>query len=438
MTDLYPIHRTLINSGFRQSMELIAKQIPIQVTKVRSGTRVWDWVVPDNWEVNEAYVENTQGERLVDFRNNCLHLAAYSIPFRGTVTRKELLEHLVWSETQPDAIPFSYLYYKPNWKFCITKKDLTLFNDDQYRIVVDVDRRPGEMWLGECFLPGQTDREIVLSTYLCHPCLANDSLSGVVCGVEVFKALSKFKDRRYSYRLLIVPETIGAIAYLATHESWIGRIEGGYLLTCCGDRGAMTYKKSYFGDRLIDRAAIHALKHCRSGKPFHLQEFSPAGSDERQFNAPGVRVPFGSFMKTPYAEYPEYHTSKDNLSVVTQESLLDTAEAVLETLQILDNNAIYRNKYRGEPFLSKHGLHIPFETPQDDGFLNQIITLEADDCHDVLAIADKYGWPFHRVHEFMLRFEKAGLVERVDQNSRIKKGPGRLLLRKKGKGTLWK
>jgi len=389
MASLYPIHRTLVNRGFQKSMEIIGREIPLRITKVPSGTKVWDWVVPDAWEVKEAYIEDMRGNRLVDFHKNNLHLAAYSVAFRGKVTRDELMKHLIWSDALPDAIPYAYEYYTHNWKFSIAKMDLSRLKDPEYTVVIDVDKKPGEMWLGDCLLPGETKQEIVLSTYLCHPSLANDSLSGVVCGVEIFKALSQIRQRRFSYRLLIVPETVGCIAYLATHEDWIPKIEGGYVLTCCGDKGPVTYKKSYFASSLIDRAALHVLQKCRGDRSFRVQEFSPEGSDERQFNAPGVRVPFGSLMRTPYAEYAEYHTSKDDLSVVNPENLLDTVDVLLQILRVLDNNVTYKNKYRGEPFLSKHGLHIPFITTKDAGFLNQVIIQETDGRQDILSIADK-------------------------------------------------
>lgn len=412
MCRLFPIHRTLVNSGLRKSLEIIAEELPLTILEVESGRRVWDWVVPDAWEVRQAYIADTSGRRLVDFAHNNLHLAAYSAAFQGRVSREVLLNHLVWIDEHPDAIPFGYQYYRSVWQFCIAKNDLVMFTDDEYDVCVDVERKPGRMCLGELYLPGTTDREFVISTYLCHPQLANDSLSGVVTGVQVFQALARASHRRHGFRLLIVPETVGCIAYLATHEELIPRMAGGYALTCCGDRGPLTYKKSYSGDALVDRAALNVLKHENNGAAFRERDFAPWGSDERQFNAPGVRVPFGVFTRTTYGEFPEYHTSKDDLTFVTRESLLDTARAVLSTLRVLDNNATYRNTFRGEPFLSRHGLHIPFLQPQDDGFVNQIISHETDGTQDLLAIAEKYGRSFRQVKAFNDRFEAAGLVFR--------------------------
>ncbi|RMH55079.1 MAG: DUF4910 domain-containing protein [Candidatus Hydrogenedentota bacterium] len=413
MERLFPIHRTLVNRGYLQSLQIINETLPLTIKEYPSGDEVWDWIIPNAWDVKEAWIKDENGNKVIDFANNNLHLAAYSIPFSGVLSREELLPHISYLEELPDAIPFEYLYYgKNDWRFCMSKNQLEMLKGSHFEVKIEVDYYPSYLRIGECLLPGETDTEILVTAYLCHPSMANDSLSGVVVGTEVFRFLSRLKHRHYTYRFIIIPETIGAITFLAKHEEILPRIRGGFVVTCCGDPGPLRYKKSYFGDAFVDRAAVHALAHEMNGADFVVEDFSPAGSDERQFNAPGVRIPFGSLMRSRYEIYPEYHTSLDNLSLVRPEYLFETMHALVKMLYVIDNNTIFKNKFRGEPFLSKHGLHIPFKNDKGAGFLNQIIIHETDGTKDVLQIAEKHACSFYSLLEISLAFEKAGLIER--------------------------
>jgi aminopeptidase-like protein len=412
--ELFPIHRTLINRGYDRSLEIIQQALPLDVTEYPSGTAVWDWTVPNAWDVNEAYVEDSQGRRLIDFADSNLHLSAYSLPFDGEVTRDELLEHLAWIESQPDAIPYGYLYYQRDWQFNIAYRDLERFTDDRYRVRIDVDERPGALKVGCCYLPGSSEQEVLFSTYLCHPSLANDNLSGVVVAVELFKALSQLKDRRCSYRLLILPETIGAITWLAHHGDLFENIVGGYVVYDCGDPGSVTYKRSYCQDAVVDRAAAHVLKHYShdaSVRPWH-----PSGSDERQYNAPGVRIPTGSFMRTPAGEFSQYHTSLDTLDVLSPDALLDSVQMLYDIAEVIDSNIVPVNLYKGEPCFSKYNITYPsFREDQHDEsrYLVKKMIYEFDGTQSLLDIADKLDTPFDQIQFLADQFHSVGLIRPI-------------------------
>ncbi|MBI5557306.1 MAG: DUF4910 domain-containing protein [Deltaproteobacteria bacterium] len=417
--ELFPIHRTLVNDGIRNSLELIRSSLDIAIHEFPSGMHVWDWIIPEAWNVNQAYIADLSGRKLVDFRNNNLHLAAYSCPFQGRLTKAELLEHIWTLPDQPDAIPYRTLYYKENqWRFCLAHDELSLFNDDdQYEVCIDVDLRPGKLCVGEFVLPGKTDKEIWLTSYLCHPSLANDNLSGVALAVSVMKTLASMPDRQYSYRLLLWPESIGATTYLASHEQILEKVVGGYVFTCCGDAGPITYKKSYFGNTLIDQAALHALRYADRGN-YSIRDFWLNGSDEQKFNAPGVRLPFGSFMRTPYSEFPEYHTSKDNLSFISKDQLAEILSVVLKALFIADTNRIYEPLYKGEPFLSKHGLHRQVDLKRPDrkslAYIQRVLTMETDGHNSLLDIANKWDYHFDDILDESIIFSQAGLFKALN------------------------
>jgi len=409
--ELFPIHRTLVNRGYARSLEIIQRDLPVEVLEYSSGTQVYDWVIPNAWDVNEAYIEDTKGNRLVDFASNNLHLSAYSTAYDGIVDRDELLEHLKWIEQQPDAIPYNYLYYNRGWQFNIAYKDLARFTDDRYHVHIDVDERPGTLKIGSCYLPGRCATEILFSTYLCHPSLANDNLSGVIVAVELFKRLSQLQDRRYSYRLLIVPETIGAITWLAHHERAFGRILGAYVVYDCGNSGAMHYKKSFVGNALIDRVALHVLKYYADHGV--VLDWLPYGSDERQYSAPGVRLPAGALTRTPPAEFAEYHTSKDTLDVLREESLMNSLQTIYRCVQIAERNIVYRNLYKGEPCLSRHQIRYPAPTEnkdRDDVYLVKKVMHDIDGTKSLLDMAESWNAPFHKVETIADWFVEAGLI----------------------------
>jgi aminopeptidase-like protein len=412
--ELFPIHRTLVNKGYAESIELIRRRLDLEVLDYPSGQAVWDWEVPLAWDVNEAYVEDSRGNRLIDFADNNLHLSAYSIPFDGQVSREELLRHLSWLKDRPNAIPYNYLYYRRDWQFNIAHDRLRLFTDDCYHVHIDVDVKPGTLKVACCHLPGQSDREVIFSTYLCHPSLANDNLSGVVAAVELFKWLARMENRRYSYRLLIVPETIGAIAYLAHHEHLIPKVLGVYVVYDCGDRGPIHYKRSYFGDALVDRVAEHVIKHYVQAAS--IRPWYPGGSDERQFNAPGVRIPAGALTRTPPGEFPEYHTSLDTLDVLSSECLVDTVATLFRLVQVIERNRVFLNRYKGEPCVSRHGLLYPVQHQDEHDETKYLVKKcmhEFDGRQSLLEIADKWNAPFDQVELIAKGFARAGLIQPV-------------------------
>ena len=430
--ELFPIHRTLVGAGFRRSLDIIKEQLNISVLSYESGKQVWDWIIPNEWNVREAYIENSEGERIVDFQNNNLHLAAYSCSFEGKLEYKELVKYLCTLPNQPDAIPYRTLYYEEDeWMFCLSYNDFQkAFKegiDRAYYVVIDVEEKPGFLQIGEYYLQGRKEDEIIFSTYLCHPSMANDNLSGVAVAVELMKILATTKEREYSYRLLIMPEGIGPIAYLANTEdpmlldnalSKMKKIKGGYVFTCCGDPGSLTYKRSYNGNAKVDQAAIYAIKDKYDPYYFKydIRDFWHHGSDEQKFNGPGVRLPFGSIMRTPYAEFKEYHTSDDNLDFISKDSLYDTLETALRILFVLDNNEVLEPKYRGEPFLRKHGLGYSVDLKKVDkssgAYMRRVLLMELDGYKSLLDIANKCKYRFEDLYNASRDLLKAGLVER--------------------------
>jgi len=409
---LFPIHRTLVNQGYADSLEIIRQQLPLDIEEYPSGMEVYDWIIPDSWDVNEAYIEDMQGNRLVDFADNNLHLSAYSIPFQGVIPKEELLQHIRSLEDQPEAIPYNFLYYRQDWEFNIAHRELNKFTDSQYRVHIDVDAKPGTLKIGQCYLPGESKKELLFSTYLCHPSLANDNLAGVVVAVELFKQLAKIKNRRHSYRLIIIPETIGAITYLANHEDRIKDTLGAYVVYDCGDSGNITYKKSYFENAQVDRVAEHVLKHF--SKNASIRGWHPSGSDERQYNAPGVRIPAGSFMRTPAGEFQEYHTSKDTLDIFSEAGLLDSVQTLYRFVQLWEQDLTYTNNYKGEPCFSRHQIPYPSFHRDRGNEAKQIVKkmiFEFDGSLSLLEIADKWNIPFDQVEFVANQFYKAGLVK---------------------------
>jgi len=422
---LEPIHRTLVSPGFDASLAFICEELKLKIKKYPSGQKVFDWTIPDSWYAKAGVLENMKGKRLMDFKDHPLFIGPYSEPFSGVIDREELLPHLHSLPHLPKAIPLCPSYYKRDWKLGVPHAFKEKLKDKKYRVRIDSVRKPGELSIGEVYLPGKSKKEILFCTYLCHPHMANDNISGVVTCVEAFKVLSKMPQRFYSYRLIIIPETIGSITFLYHHQEEVKNIMGGYVVLCCGDRGKLTFKKSRAGDSIADRAALTALREKGDGGRSVDYYFS--GSDERQFNAPGFRLPMATIMRNPPAEYKEYHSSLDNLDCITPEHLGDTLQFILNTLFVLDNNKLYKNKYKTEPFLTGYGIFKQVHVGRygvfnkknakvDPGYLNQIMIHETDGTQDLIAIADKHKCPFEALKACSDVFRAAGLIEEVTSN----------------------
>jgi aminopeptidase-like protein len=387
---LYPICRSITGNGVRETLRVLQEYIPLTVREVPSGTRVFDWTVPKEWNIEDAYIKNSKGEKLVDFHNCNLHVLNYSLPVHKTVSLDELKAHSFSLPDKPDWIPYRTSYYKENWGFCLTHKQLAQLQQDEYEVFIDSRLQDGHLSYGEYFIKGQSADEVLISTHICHPSLANDNLSGIALAVFIAKHL-KATSSRYSYRFVFSPGTIGSITWLSLNEAQTIRIKHGLVLACAGDSGKLNYKKTRKGNAEIDRAVIQALSD--SGDDFALQEFSPYGYDERQFCSPGFNLAVGCFMRTPHGEFPEYHTSADNLELVQPKFLADSLTKCLSILEILEGNRVYLNlNPKCEPQLGKRGLYGSIGG-QSDGRLQELAMLWvlnlSDGAHDLLGISEK-------------------------------------------------
>jgi aminopeptidase-like protein len=398
--ELYPICRSITGEGLRETLGRIQKEIPLDVHEVPSGTQVFDWTVPKEWNIRDAYVKNSCGERIIDFKRHNLHIVNYSVPVHRKMSLAELRTHLHTLPDQPDWIPYRTSYYKENWGFCLSHNQLQTLREDEYEVCIDSALENGSLTYGQCYLPGENSAEVLISCHACHPSLCNDNLSGVAMATFLAKYLGQ-AQLRYSYRFLFIPGTIGAITWLSQNEDHVDAIQHGLVLTCLGDRGHITYKKSRRGDAEIDRAMAHVLKH--SGRRYDIESFSPYGYDERQYCSPGFNLPVGCFMRTPHGKFPEYHSSADNLALMDPASLAHSLMICLSTFYVLENNRWYCNQNpKCEPQLGRRGLYRAMGGNRDEKPL-EIATLwvlnESDGQHSLLDIAERSGLAFDTVND---------------------------------------
>ena len=355
VSDAYPICRSITGDGVRETLGLLKRQIPLTVHEVPSGTAVFDWSVPKEWNIRDAYIRNSKGEKIVDFQKCNLHVMSYSVPIKKKMSLAELKAHTFTLPEHPNWIPYRTSYYAENWAFCLSENQLKDLDDGEYEVCIDSSLEDGHLTYGEYFIKGATSDEILISCHICHPSLCNDNLSGVALVTFLAKYLTSL-SLSYSYRFLFIPGTIGSITWLCLNEAQVSRIKHGLVVACVGDPGPFTYKKSRSGNAEIDRAAAHVLSH--SGPEHKILEFSPYGYDERQFCSPGFNLPVGCLMRTPHGQFPEYHTSADNLQFVKPEYLADSFSKCLSILDILENNKKYLNQNpKCEPQLGKRGLY---------------------------------------------------------------------------------
>jgi aminopeptidase-like protein len=409
VSDLYPICRSITGNGLRRTLALIGEHIPLTLHEVPSGTAVFDWTVPLEWNITDAYVKTLAGERVIDFTRSNLHVVGYSEPVRARVSRAELDAHLFSLPGHPDWIPYRTSYYERSWGFCVSQRQRDQLTDREYEVVVDASLEPGHLTIGECVLPGDTADEVLISCHACHPSLCNDNLSGIAVATFLAKRLAS-QPRRFTYRFLFIPGTIGSITWLARNQATVPRIRHGLVLTCLGDPGALTYKRSRRETADVDRAAEHVLGH--SGAPFTVEPFSPWGYDERQYCSPGFDLPVGCLMRTPHGRFPEYHTSADDLDLVRAEALADSLETCAAILRVLDGNRCYVNLApKGEPQLGKRGLYSAIGGVPDAGAQKMamlwVLNL-SDGGHSLLDIAQRSGLAFAVVAE------AAGLLASYD------------------------
>lgn len=355
ITRLYPICRSITGEGVRETLNIISQYIPMEMHEVPSGTRVFDWTIPKEWNIKSAYIENSEGKKIIDFENLNLHVLNYSIPVNKHVSLDELKSHLYSLPEYPDLIPYKTSYYQENWGFCMAHSQLLSLKEGDYHVFIDSSLENGSLTYGELLIKGEISDEILISTHVCHPSLCNDNLSGIVISTHLARLISNSKPK-YSYRFLFIPGTIGSITWLKMNEKKVKKIKYGLVITLLGDDSDFTYKKSRKGNTAIDRAVELYLK--TNNKPSALIDFVPYGYDERQYCSPGFDLPVGCFTRKPYGEFPEYHTSADNLEFVKPDRLSESLQAVAGILDILENNNTYINlNPKCEPQLGKYGLY---------------------------------------------------------------------------------
>jgi len=364
--ELFPICRSITGNGFRQSLAILGRHLPdLTTTEVPSGTRCFDWEVPNEWNINDAYIINPDGKKICDFSQLNLHVMGYSTPVDDILTLDELQEHLYSLPEQPDAVPYVTSYYKERWGFCISQKERNNLLPGDYKVFIDSNLKAGSLTFGELIIPGETSQEVFLSTYLCHPSMANNELSGPVVTTFLAKWLGSLGSRKYTYRIAIIPETIGSIIYLSkNHQAMNENVIAGFNITCVGDDRAYSYLPSRHGNTLADMAALHALKH--SHPDFLTYSYLERGSDERQYCSPGIDLPVCSVMRSKYACYPEYHTSLDNLELVTPTGLLGGYEIIKRAIECIEFNEVLTPTILCEPQLGKRGLY-PTISTKDSG-----------------------------------------------------------------------
>ncbi|GGR62725.1 peptidase M28 [Streptomyces roseolus] len=409
---LYPLCRSITGDGVRATLDVVGEYVPLRVHEVPTGTRVLDWTVPQEWNIRDAYVADATGRRVVDFAASSLHVLGYSVPVAATMPLSELRGHLHTLPDQPDLVPYRTSYYTPEWGFCLSQNTLDALPDGPYEVRIDSTLADGHLTYAEHVVPGRVADEVIVSSHVCHPALANDNLAGIAVAVFLARALAEGTPH-YTYRFVFAPGTIGAITWLARNAERIERVKHGLVLACAGDRGRLTYKRSRRGDAEIDRVLRHVLE--TSGRPHGIVDFAPYGYDERQYCSPGFDLGVGSLSRTPYGGYPEYHTSADDPDFVSPEAMEDTLAVCREAFAVLDRNRRYVNlSPYGEPQLGRRGLYDSLGGRSDakEAQLAMLWVLSlSDGGPSLLDVAERSGLPFDTVATAAEALRDAGLIK---------------------------
>jgi aminopeptidase-like protein len=417
--ELWPICRSLTGDGVRLTLKTLQRELPgLTLHEVPSGTRCFDWEVPNEWNIRDAWVIGPDGEKVVDFKASNLHVVGYSEPVDTELDLTELLPHLFSLPEQPTAIPYITSYYKRFWGFCMTHERLEALKPGKYRVKIDSTLEPGHLTYAELLLPGREPGEILLSTYVCHPSMANNELSGPVVTVALAKWLAGLSDRRFSYRIYFGPETIGSIVYLQRNLAQLkARLEAGYVITCVGDERSYSFLPSRRGDTLADKVTRSVMREMVPG--FKEYSFLARGSDERQYCSPGADLPVVSVMRTKYAEYPEYHTSLDDLSFVTPTGLDGAFEVLKGCLEVLESNRTYRTAQPCEPQLGKRGLYPNISTKgtrdQVKDMMNFLAYCTGEE--DLVSIANRIEVSPFKLIPIAQRLHEAGVIVECGQHA---------------------
>lgn len=411
VAELFPICRSLTGDGVRQTLRILKREIPgLQIHEVPSGTRAFDWTVPPEWNIRDAYLLDPKGNKIIDFRINNLHVLGYSTPINAEIHLAELQSHLYSLPAQPDAIPYVTSYYEPRWGFCLTQRQREALKDGLYRAVIDSTLEPGYLTYGDLVIAGSSRDEVLISTYICHPSLANNELSGPVVAAFLARWIAEH-DRRLTYRFVFVPETIGAIVYLSRNlDSLKQNVVAGFQVTCIGDERTYSFLPSRRGNTLADRAALHVLRHTFPA--FVRYTYLDRGSDERQYCAPGIDLPVASVMRSKYGTYPEYHTSLDDLSVVTPAGLAGGLEVLQKCIEAIEADVTYRTHVLCEPQMGKRGLYSTLGTGQhgDATKIRMDVLAYCDGRHSVLDIAEILDRPIWVLAPYFTELAGHGLI----------------------------
>ncbi len=412
---LFPIPRSITGNGVRETLRILQEYLPeLQIHEVPTGTQAFDWQVPKEWNIWDAYIITPEGKKICDFRENNLHVMGYSVPVDKEVTLNELQEHLHSLPDQPDAIPYVTSYYQERWGFCLTHRQREQLKPGIYRVVIRSELREGSLTYGELILPGERQEEIFLSTYVCHPSMANNELSGPAVTTFLARWLRERSRRKYTYRIVFIPETIGSLVYLSQHIEEMKRyIIAGFNVTTVGDDRAYSFLPSRLGGTLADRVALHVLQHKHPN--FIRYSFLNRGSDERQYCAPGIDIPMVSIMRSKYGTYPEYHTSLDDLGLVSPSGLYGAYDALKTALECLEHNETLQVTVLGEPQLGRRGLYPTLSTKKTAQQVANMMNLlaYADGQHDLLAIAERIGVPMWELFSIVEQLKREGLLQVV-------------------------
>jgi len=412
IAELYPTCRSITGNGLRSTLRTIGDQIPLTISEVPTGTQVLDWTIPREWNISDAYVKDASGERVIDFRRHNLHVVNYSTPVSAKMPLNELKRHLHTLPDRPDLIPYRTSYYKETWGFCLAHNELLKLPEGDYDVCIDSTLTAGALTYGECVLPGEIDDEVLVSCHVCHPSMADDNLSGIAVSVELARRL-RTQPHRLTWRFLFIPGTIGSIAWLARNADRLNRIKHGLVLSCVGDPGGFTYKRSRRGAASIDRAVEHVLLH--SGSSHRVIDFFPYGYDERQYCAPGFDLPVGCFMRSQHGTFPEYHTSADNLTFVTADSLEQSFETLWSVGQVIERDRVCVNlSPKGEPQLGRRGLYEGLAAGTDSRQYEMALLWvlnQSDGSHSLLSIAERARMPFNVIVRAADALTVAGLLK---------------------------
>ena len=408
INDLWFKRRDIVSEGFDESLAYIGRLIPLKIHEVPSGTKCWTWPIPEKWSVKEAYIEDGEGKRLLDLKDHPLHIVSYSLPVNKVVSKKELMEHLHTNPQRPGAIPFEFKYYQRDWGFCLSHERLKDFTGDKYKVVIDSKFEAGALKVGECTLKGESDETIVLVAHLCHPAMVNDDLAGVAVLIDVACQLSK-RENHYTYKFLLVSETIGSVAYLSQNEALIPKMKYGIFFEMLGNDNLHALQLSKKGNTRIDRIARYVMERklddYREG-PFR----QVVGNDEMVFDGPGVDIPMISISRFPY---PEYHTSDDTPQIVSEERLAESRDLVLEILKVLDQDYIPQRKFRGPVFLSGYDLWVDWRVNRQLNTNIEQIMLRLEGDKSVFDIAQELNIRFEDVLSYVDKFFTNGLIGKI-------------------------